>query len=57
MATKIREQCKQRHGGRWFWKLNPVGLKSRIYVVVVDNEAGKMRRKHVQEFGKLVKAF
>lgn len=53
----IREQCKQRHGGRWFWKQNPFGLKSTIYVEVVDNEAGKMRRKHVQEFGKLVKAF
>lgn len=38
------------------WKLNPTGLNRRIYVrEVVDSKARKVRRKHVQEYGELVK--
>lgn len=32
------------------WKLSPIDLKSRIYVrEVVDSEARKVSRRHVQE--------
>lgn len=40
----------------YVWKLNPTGLNRRIYVrEMVDREARKVRRKHIQEYGELVK--